>query len=299
MPPRISILVPCYNSARFVDACLDGLSRQSYPPSLTEVIFIDNNSTDETAAMVARHSRVTLLREEAQGAYSARNTGLRRATGDIIALTDPDCVPATGWLEEIAAGMADPGVQVALGSYQPAVPRAGVAYLAAYENEKNRFIFNGADPSLYYGYTNNMAARRSLFETLGPFLPIPRGADLVFTRRVVSHFGHRSVVYLPNMAVRHLEVDTVLAYCDKAQVHAASISGLGLSDGFRPLSLAERFQVYRNTVVTNRYTFWQAGVLLGILGLGLGYWTVGGLRTSDPADRHRPPVSSDPSVRRR
>ncbi len=51
--------------------------------------------------------------------------------------------------------------------------------LEDYEREKNNYIFNSRIESVYYGYTNNMAIRRALFDELGRFVELPRGSDVM------------------------------------------------------------------------------------------------------------------------
>ena len=97
----ISVIVPCFNAAGTLERCIEGLLEQQLPNSTIEILVIDNNSRDDTVAIAKRHPTVTLLCEPIQGAYAARNAGLRRAKGEILAFIDPDCVPGSGWLNEL------------------------------------------------------------------------------------------------------------------------------------------------------------------------------------------------------
>ena len=91
--PIVSILVPAFNAAAFIADALDSASRQTLAE--IEILVIDDASTDDTAAVVARLAardpRIRLVRQAANGGPSvARNRGLAEARGRWIALLDAD-----------------------------------------------------------------------------------------------------------------------------------------------------------------------------------------------------------------
>lgn len=86
--PLVSVVVPMYNDRRTVDLCLRSVLAQTY--SKTEVIVVDDASTDDSAALAAAHP-VTLVRAERNGGPGAtRNLGVRHASGEIIFFLDAD-----------------------------------------------------------------------------------------------------------------------------------------------------------------------------------------------------------------
>ena len=103
----ISVLICTYNRARLLRETLAALQAQEPPPECSvEIIVVDNNSTDNTGAVVAESAgegpfRVVSLTEASQGKSFALNTGLAQATGDVLALTDDDVLPAQDWLRRI------------------------------------------------------------------------------------------------------------------------------------------------------------------------------------------------------
>jgi len=99
-PPFVSVVVPVYNDAGRIRKCIGALLRQTYPSQRYEVLIVDNGSTDSTCSVIKEYP-VKLLREnETQSSYGARNKGIRNARGEIIALTDSDCIPNTDWIEK-------------------------------------------------------------------------------------------------------------------------------------------------------------------------------------------------------
>ncbi len=108
--PRVSIIIPAYNEERHLAACLQAIAAQTVVPF--EVIVVDNNSTDATAAIARQHRKqLPMLRVVAakdQGRVYARNAGFNAATGDIFARIDADTMLPPGWLARIAAFYAEP-----------------------------------------------------------------------------------------------------------------------------------------------------------------------------------------------
>ncbi len=85
----VSVVIPVYNGARFLDEALRSVFAQDYAP--IEVIVVDDGSTDDTPAVLARWGeRVIVMRQPNAGVASARNAGIRRATGAFVALQDAD-----------------------------------------------------------------------------------------------------------------------------------------------------------------------------------------------------------------
>jgi glycosyltransferase involved in cell wall biosynthesis len=98
---RISIIIPAYNEERYLARCLDSIALQTAQPY--EVLVINNNSTDKTAAIAKKYSFVTLLHEPKQGRVYARNNGFNAARGDILARIDADALLPEDWVERITA----------------------------------------------------------------------------------------------------------------------------------------------------------------------------------------------------
>ncbi|MEB3166846.1 MAG: glycosyltransferase family A protein, partial [Cyanobacteriota bacterium] len=183
---RISVVVPVFNTAMYLETCIAALKAQDYPDNDYEIIVVDNNSTDTSPEILAGSSGIVVLREEKQSSYAARNHGAREARGEILAFTDSDCFPEAGWLRAMEASLADPHVQVVLGSRNPLIKGGLVGMVSSYEEKKDQLTFNSSTPDVYYGYTNNMMVRRSIFDRYGPFVERSRGADTIFVRRVVN-----------------------------------------------------------------------------------------------------------------
>jgi glycosyltransferase involved in cell wall biosynthesis len=115
----ISVIVPVYNVAPYLEKCLESIVSQTYPH--LEIILADDGSTDSSGeicdAYAQRDERICICRQENMGVAAARNSGLDLAGGDYIGFVDPDdwILPdmyeeLLQLLKEYAADMAQCGV---------------------------------------------------------------------------------------------------------------------------------------------------------------------------------------------
>ena len=88
MEPRISVLIPTYNAARFLGEALDSVFAQNYRN--TEILVVDDGSTDNTEAVVARYPEVIYRKCPHRGISATRNTCLEMASGEWLAFLDAD-----------------------------------------------------------------------------------------------------------------------------------------------------------------------------------------------------------------
>lgn len=96
---RFSVVVPCYNEAKFISRTLESLQKQQYSGSY-EIIVVDNNCTDETVA-IAKSYGVRVVTESNPGVCWARQAGTEAARGEIVISTDADTVQPEHWLQNI------------------------------------------------------------------------------------------------------------------------------------------------------------------------------------------------------
>jgi len=106
----VSVVIPAYNEEKYIGRCLEALQVQTYPREQTEIIVVDNNCTDHTAA-IARSFGAEVVFEPCKGIGAARQRGALAARGKVIASTDADTIVPPNWLERIAHRFqADPGL---------------------------------------------------------------------------------------------------------------------------------------------------------------------------------------------
>jgi glycosyltransferase involved in cell wall biosynthesis len=100
MSVPVSVIVPLYNKAAWIDRCLGSILRQSFTDF--EVIVVDDGSTDGGERFVAKcgDSRVRLIQQANAGPGAARNRGVLEAVGDIVAMLDADDAWSPEYLAE-------------------------------------------------------------------------------------------------------------------------------------------------------------------------------------------------------
>jgi len=142
---KISVVIPAYNSAEFLPMAIESALKQSYPPH--EVIVVDDGSTDDTREVVARYP-VRYIAQENRGLSGARNTGIRHAAGEWIALLDAD-----DWWHpdklEAQAQIADHAdlVYTALTCAYPDGTMSPARHVAAQDLWPSLIYFNSVGPS--------------------------------------------------------------------------------------------------------------------------------------------------------
>lgn len=109
--PRISVIVPSYNQARFIERTLRSVLDQGYPD--LELIVMDGGSTDGTVEILRQYAgKLQWVSEKDEGQTDAINKGIRRCTGEIIAYLNSDDMYEPGTLARVAETFrSHPGVQ--------------------------------------------------------------------------------------------------------------------------------------------------------------------------------------------
>lgn len=111
---KVSVIIPAYNEAGSIAETLRCILAQTYPD--LEVIVVDNNSTDDTAA-IARSFQVKVVSETRKGTMWACERGRREASGDIIVRMDADCRPCPEWIARGVRRFARNDISAVSGPY--------------------------------------------------------------------------------------------------------------------------------------------------------------------------------------
>ena len=97
--PAVSVVIPMRNEAGYIAACLDSVLAQDYPAERLEVIVVDGDSDDDSAAVLRRYgTRVRVLRNPSRIVPTAMNIGIRAARGAIVARVDAHTVLAPDYI---------------------------------------------------------------------------------------------------------------------------------------------------------------------------------------------------------
>ena len=162
----VSVIVPAYNEAKYIGACLAAIKRQQFSGTF-EVIVGDGNSTDGTQK-IARDYGAMVVEEKYGTASGGRYAGSKVARGKIYIFTSSDTVPCQGWVRNIYNVFRDNDVAWAVGGVRPLegnLPEycgaAVLNFLAAVLNPLGLAYVNG----------DNVSARASSYWKCGGFNP--------------------------------------------------------------------------------------------------------------------------------
>ena len=156
---RLSVIIPAHNAGAYLQQAVESVRAQQWAGEM-EILVVDDGSTDHTAQL-ALTLGVTLLQKQQGGAASARNMGLRAASGSLVLLLDADDVLSEGALEALAAPLQAGEADVVFGMAEDFVSPELTP-----EQQAQLRPRDGAYGGVLPGCS---LIRRSVFETVGPF----------------------------------------------------------------------------------------------------------------------------------
>lgn len=200
--PKVSIVVPVYNGAKTLPKLLDALQQQTYPKAALEIIIADNNSNDGSAQLALAHPEIKVVYEQQiQSAGAARNVAIAAATGEILAFTDADCIPAPDWVDKGVQSQIRQSADAVAGEILVQPVESGSSAAAILDvlynfDQATSLQQNGA------ATTANLFVRRAVFEKVGGFNPHCLIEDIEFGRRLTQSglttvFVQEAIVYHP------------------------------------------------------------------------------------------------------
>lgn len=177
--PIVSALIDTYNQEHFIAQAIDSVLAQGLSPSELEILVVDDGSTDNTAALVAKFApRVRYLRKQNGGQASAFNAALPELHGEIVAFLDADDWWAKNKLSAV------------LGVFEndPSIGTVGHAYYCCYDqsragNDPTEILAPGesarvtlsspegarrADPLRIFFGTSRLAVRKTVLDRMPP-----------------------------------------------------------------------------------------------------------------------------------
>ena len=103
-PIRLSFVIPAYNEERYLGGCLESILSQTRDLTVpTEIIVVNNASTDNTRQVALSYPGVRVVDEPRKGLTCARQAGFAASSGSLIANVDSDCRLTPGWITRVLA----------------------------------------------------------------------------------------------------------------------------------------------------------------------------------------------------
>ncbi|HEU4718259.1 MAG TPA: glycosyltransferase [Bacteroidia bacterium] len=217
-PGKISVVIAFRNEKVHFSECLYALSNIDFNSENAELILVDDHSDDgsraEAADFCRRHAyaRLLLLEAEEQGKKAALHKGIREADGEIIAVTDADCIAGKNWLKVIRERFTDPEKNFLTGPVKFVSHDSFVEKLQASELCVLQALTGGSVKAGFPLFANgaNMAFRKKFYEESDGMRDSASasGDDMFLLIEAVKH-DPRSVGYLDNVSA------TVLTWPEK------------------------------------------------------------------------------------
>lgn len=235
---KVSVIIPARNEALRIGNCLDALSAQSYPKTNTEIIIVDDFSTDATAAIVLEHPlQCTLLNlsDHVSGQINsykkkAIETGIAHSSGDLIVCTDADCSMEADWIRILVNAYEKENLQFIaapvkiisngswLGVFQilDFTSLQGITGAAVYKNLYP--MCNGA----------NLAYTRKAYDAVGGFADIDQiasGDDMLLMNKIQTKFpGKTAYLKDPGAIVSTVPAENIKEFLNQRIRWASKIS---------------------------------------------------------------------------
>ena len=181
--PRVSVIVPVYQSEATLGRCLDALGAQTFQDF--EAIFVDSSPDEASARLLARRTEPWLRVERSTKRlwmHAARNLGVRLSRGEVVVFTDPDCVPEPVWLEELLKTLEEGPAAAGPVACYPGGPLEMAAHLVKYW----AWLPTTSAGPIVSTATANLAVKRATFETLGGFSEDYVSADALLGVRLAA-----------------------------------------------------------------------------------------------------------------
>lgn len=174
--PRLSVIIPAWNPGAYLAEAIASVNAQLGPLAASEIVVVDDGSTDGAPEAAASLPRVTLVRQAQAGIAAARNRGLAHATGELIAFLDADDLWTPSRLAVQAPLLAAHPDAIVLGLVEeftsPELTDAQAAELAPKPGRLEGWLAGA------------MLVRRATFDRVGPFDPtLPTGETVAWFAR--------------------------------------------------------------------------------------------------------------------
>lgn len=171
-PNGVSFVIPAYNEEKNIVACINSIQKEiaCYKNLESEIIVVDNNSTDETQ-LLAKSAGAIVITENQKGVVFARNAGYKKSKYSYIANIDADNIIPPGWLNVALTEIAKDNVSAISGP----------------------LVYEGVGPFITFGGNVFYLIARALHQIVGPTL---QGGNYVIKKEVLDKMNGYDTSFL-------------------------------------------------------------------------------------------------------
>ena len=197
----LSIIIPNYNGARTIGACLDAL--MAHRDEGCEIVVADDGSYDGSVDVIRQYPVKLILLAQHSGASAARNTGARGSAGEALFFIDNDCVVTDATIPRVRKNLSEQPHDVVVGGTYTAIPY-DAGFFSSFQSAFINYFETKKAIGPDYIATHAMVIRSAAFKEIGgfkeDFLPILE--DVEFSHRL-RRSGLRLIMD-PDLQVRHI-----------------------------------------------------------------------------------------------
>lgn len=190
---ELSVVIPTFNRAGYLERCLDALAAQSAPAGSFEVVVVDDGSTDGTPDLLSRYAAPFALRVQRQencGQATARNRGVELAAAPVCLFIDDDIVVAPELVDEHIRVQRDSGGAIALGALRLRLESTGGlarSFATWWADHYARLDDGTKIPDFWDCYSGNLSVPTQALRDVGGFdESLWRSDDIELAYRLVS-----------------------------------------------------------------------------------------------------------------
>lgn len=210
MKPKVSVIIPVYNAEKTLKQCLDSVLNQTYEDY--EIIMVDNNSSDKTKEIIKefqktdKSNKIRYLLELKPGRGAARFKGEINAKGEIILMTDSDCIVPMDWIQEMIHTILTNKCKVVQGIKKPIIVNYWTTHIQ--KEEERQIATRTKGKKINWIDTANFAIKKSVLQAVG--YTNPQLVNANDTELIVRLKMKNQDIFFKNFAVLHHHPDTAL-----------------------------------------------------------------------------------------
>jgi cellulose synthase/poly-beta-1,6-N-acetylglucosamine synthase-like glycosyltransferase len=195
--PSVSVVIPARNEALNIGPCLDALMQLDYPKEKLEIIIVDDDSEDDTYAIVSGYPVKLIKSRPAAGTIAFKKnaiaSGISEARGEVIFTTDADCIVQPQWIRIMIAAMRS---QKALLVTGPVRMIPGSSFLSRFQSLDFAILQGITAASVHTGMHDmssgaNLAYYKATFNEVGGFQgvdDIASGDDMLLMQKISGKY---------------------------------------------------------------------------------------------------------------
>ncbi len=202
MNDLISIIVPAYNVAPFIKRCINSITAQTYQN--LEIIIVNDGSTDHTPEIISQlqqsDPRIQIINQQNFGVSTARNTGVKNASGNWLAFVDADDTIEKDFCQKMLSHAISERVDYVCSGYCRIFPRHTEVYNVSH-NQKvlttSQFIKLLLSPQAGYGFVHMKLIKTKIAKTVAFDQSLKVGEDTLYNIQLVSRIKKIAILEEP------------------------------------------------------------------------------------------------------